>query len=189
MGSARRLSERNTEGTEGIRGDREEFGSEGEESAGMASDAAVDWVPPSPSSFKTSSLFPLISSVPSVFLSMIGLSNVSATLAMPLGLRAAEPAKMTSIISWPRRLLLERSPRTHLMASTTLDLPQPLGPTMPVMTWSKENSVLSAKLLKPQSVSFERRKRNLRGANKRRRPAANGVPGAARPEGRAPRGP
>ncbi len=62
-----------------------------------------------------------------------GFSNTSATDAMPAGLRAADPAKMTSIISLPRRLLLDRSPSTHLIASTTLLLPQPLGPTMPVM--------------------------------------------------------
>ena len=74
-----------------------------------------------------------------------------------MGLREAEPAKMTSIISLPRRLLLERSPRTHLMASTTLDLPQPLGPTTPVTSSSKENSVRSAKDLKPLSVSLARR--------------------------------
>src|ERR1051326_1100990 len=35
------------------------------------------------------------------------------------------------------------------MLSTILDLPQPLGPTMPVMFSSKLTMVLSAKLLKP----------------------------------------
>ena len=76
------------------------------------------------------------------------------TLAMPEGRRAEEPLKMTSIIAPPRRLLADCSPRTHLMASTMLDLPQPLGPTMPVTGASKRISVLSAKDLNPASVSL-----------------------------------
>src|ERR1700734_222774 len=86
-----------------------------------------------------------------------GLWNVSVTDAMPEGLREDEPLKMTSIIASPRRLLADCSPRTHLMASTTLDLPQPLGPTMPVIGASKAISVRSANDLKPQSVSLARR--------------------------------
>ena len=64
---------------------------------------------------------------------------------------AAEPLKMTSAISLPRRLLTLCSPSTHLMASTTLDLPEPLGPTTTVMPAGNSNRVLSAKLLKPTS--------------------------------------
>ena len=45
----------------------------------------------------------------------------------------AEPLKMTSAISPPRRLLALCSPSTQRTASTTLLLPEPLGPTMPVM--------------------------------------------------------
>ena len=89
--------------------------------------------------------------------SSTGLSKVSVTLAQPRGLRVALPAKMTSIIAEPRRLLALRSPSTHLMASTTLLLPQPLGPTMPMTGASKVNSVVSAKLLKPLRVSLARR--------------------------------
>src|SRR5437773_11434859 len=70
--------------------------------------------------------------------------------------RVPEPLKMTSIICLPRRLLADCSPSTHLMASTTLLLPQPLGPTMHVIPGPNSNSVLSAKLLKPVAVSFLR---------------------------------
>ena len=46
--------------------------------------------------------------------------------------------------------LLAQDQRT---ASTILLLPEPLGPTMAVMPWPKSKTVLSAKLLKPQSWS------------------------------------
>ena len=42
------------------------------------------------------------------------------------------------------------------MASETLDLPQPFGPTMAVTPGWKFNAVLSAKDLKPNSVKFLR---------------------------------
>ena len=42
------------------------------------------------------------------------------------------PPKMTSSMSPPRICLAEVSPMTHFRASTRLDLPQPLGPTIPV---------------------------------------------------------
>ena len=89
--------------------------------------------------------------------SITGFSKVSVTDAMPPGLRAAEPAKITSIISLPRSDLLDRSPSTHLIASTTLDLPQPFGPTIPVIGSSKVKVVRSAKLLKPATVSLDSR--------------------------------
>ena len=78
--------------------------------------------------------------------------NTSVTDAMPAGLRFAEPLKITSIIAPPRSDLGLWSPSTHLMPSTTLLLPQPLGPTMPTTGSSKAISVLSAKLLNPASV-------------------------------------
>src|SRR5689334_23303010 len=90
---------------------------------------------------------------------MLGFSNVIVMLAIPLGLRAVEPLKITSIIAPPRRLLADCSPRTHLMASTTLDLPHPFGPTMPTIGLSKTISVRSAKDLKPETVSLARRMR------------------------------
>src|SRR5690606_1441885 len=68
-----------------------------------------------------------------------------------IGLRVPEPLKMTSAISLPRRLLTLCSPSTHLIASTTFDLPEPLGPTTTVMPGGNSKRVLSAKLLKPMS--------------------------------------
>src|SRR5262245_33595262 len=58
---------------------------------------------------------------------------------------------MTSVISFPRRLLGLWSPRIHLMASTTLLFPEPFGPTTQVIPGAKSNLVLSAKLLKPNN--------------------------------------
>ena len=81
--------------------------------------------------------------------SRLGLSKTRVTSATPDGLRPAEPLKITSSMASPRRLLALCSPRTHLNPSTTLLLPQPLGPTIPVIGESNTNSVRSAKLLKP----------------------------------------
>ena len=53
-------------------------------------------------------------------------------VAMPTGLRALEPLKMTSSIDSPRRVFAELSPITHRTASMTFDFPQPFGPTTPV---------------------------------------------------------
>ena len=70
--------------------------------------------------------------------------------------RPAVPAKMTSSILPPRRLLAPCSPSTQAMASTTLDLPEPLGPTTAVMPGSSCSVVGDAKDLKPFSVKLER---------------------------------
>ena len=83
-----------------------------------------------------------------------GFSKVKVTVAAPSGLRAAEPAKMTSSMAAPRSDLAERSPRTHLTASTTFDLPHPLGPTMPIFCSLKRKSTGSANDLKPVSVTL-----------------------------------
>src|SRR5262245_20057607 len=56
---------------------------------------------------------------------------------------------MTSAISPPRRLLADCSPSTQRTASTTFDLPLPLGPTTAVTPGGNSKTVLSAKLLKP----------------------------------------
>ena len=58
---------------------------------------------------------------------------VRVTCAIPSGLRSRVPAKITSSMRVPRRLLALCSPRTQLMASLMLDLPQPFGPTMAAM--------------------------------------------------------
>ena len=74
------------------------------------------------------------------------------TYAMPSGLRSRVPAKMTSSMRAPRRLLADCSPSTQLMASLMLDLPQPLGPTMAAMPSPlKRSSVRSQKDLNPCS--------------------------------------
>src|SRR5690349_6845060 len=59
---------------------------------------------------------------------------------------------MTSSILPPRRLLAPCSPMTQASASTTLDLPEPLGPTMQVMPGSRRMVVAEAKDLKPFRV-------------------------------------
>src|SRR5437870_1410286 len=79
------------------------------------------------------------------------LSKVMVTSARPRLRRVVEPLKITSAISPPRRLLALCSPSTQRTASTRLLLPEPLGPTMPVMPAGKVNSVRSAKLLNPAS--------------------------------------
>ena len=66
--------------------------------------------------------------------------SCSRTSAAPVGLRASLPPKITSSIRSPRRLLALCSPSTQVSASTTLLLPQPLGPTMAVTPWSKVSS-------------------------------------------------
>src|SRR3954467_7439553 len=67
--------------------------------------------------------------------------------------RAAVPAKMTSSMPAPRIDLADDSPITQRIASSTFDLPQPLGPTTPVSPGSTLSSAGSTKLLKPESLS------------------------------------
>src|SRR5690242_724850 len=74
---------------------------------------------------------------------------VRLTSARPSGGRPAVPAKMTSSIEPPRSDFAPCSPITHASASTTLDLPDPLGPTMHVMPGSRRRWVDDAKDLKP----------------------------------------
>src|SRR4051794_38509457 len=73
----------------------------------------------------------------------------SRTSAVAVGLRASLPLKMTSSILSPRRLFALCSPITQVMASATLLLPQPLGPTIAVTPLSKDSSDRSEKDLKP----------------------------------------
>src|SRR5687768_3526481 len=81
-------------------------------------------------------------------------STRSDTSAKSRAGRIAVPAKMTSSIPAPRIDLGEDSPITQRIASSTLDLPQPFGPTTPVRPSSIRSSAGSTKLLKP--VSFSR---------------------------------
>src|ERR1041384_5535492 len=84
------------------------------------------------------------------------LSIVSVTSARPSGARPEVPAKMTSSILPPRRALAPCSPSTQAMASTTLDLPEPFGPTTQVMPGSSRSVVAEAKDLKPLTVRLLR---------------------------------
>src|SRR4051794_11161860 len=81
---------------------------------------------------------------------------VRTTSARPSGGRPAVPAKMTSSILPPRSDLAPCSPITHASASTTLDLPEPLGPTTQVMPGSSCRVVADAKDLKPRRVRLFR---------------------------------
>ena len=65
------------------------------------------------------------------------------------GGRLVLPAKITSSMSAARMALCEASPMTQRSASTRLDLPQPLGPTMPVSPGSIDMSVGSTNDLNP----------------------------------------
>src|SRR4051812_18165080 len=81
---------------------------------------------------------------------------VSSTSARPRGGRPDVPAKMTSSIFAPRRVLAPCSPMTQARASTTLDLPDPLGPTTAVTPGSKSKVVAEAKDLNPRTVRLLR---------------------------------
>src|SRR6476659_8226537 len=76
---------------------------------------------------------------------------VSTTSARP-----EVPATMTSSILPPRSDFTPCSPITQARASTTLDLPEPLGPTMQVMPGSSCSVVEEAKDLNPFRVRLFR---------------------------------
>src|SRR5713226_4657442 len=81
------------------------------------------------------------------------LSTSSATSARLRAGRVEVPPKMMSSISPPRMRFAEFSPITQRSASTRFDLPQPFGPTIPVMPGSIDNSVRSTKDLNPVRLS------------------------------------
>src|ERR1700734_2833728 len=64
----------------------------------------------------------------------------------------AVPAKTTSSILPPRRVLTPCSPITQENASTMLDLPDPFGPTTQVIPGSKRSDVAEANDLNPRKV-------------------------------------
>src|ERR1700758_4672783 len=80
------------------------------------------------------------------------LSMVSVTSARPSGGREVVPAKTTSSILPPRSDLTPCSPITQDRASTTLDLPEPFGPTTQVMPGSRRSVVAEANDLNPRMV-------------------------------------
>src|SRR3954447_16957627 len=81
---------------------------------------------------------------------------VTKTSARPSGGRPAVPAKMTSSILPPRSDFAPCSPMTQARASTTLDLPEPFGPTTQVIPGSNRRVVEDAKDLKPRRVRLFR---------------------------------
>ena len=81
------------------------------------------------------------------------MSIVRVTCARPSGGLEEVPAKITSSMEEPRRLLAPCSPITQARASTMLDFPDPFGPTTAVMPGSNRRVVAEAKDLKPLSVS------------------------------------
>src|SRR5690242_9396018 len=87
------------------------------------------------------------------------LSIVNETSARPSGGRPDVPAKITSSIFPPRSDLAPCSPITQASASTTLDLPEPLGPTTQVIPGSRRSVVEDAKDLKPRNVRLFKYKR------------------------------
>ncbi|CFE71839.1 Uncharacterised protein [Mycobacterium tuberculosis] len=95
-------------------------------------------------------------SVYSIGSALSELSMLTVTSARPSGARDEVPAKMTSSILPPRSVFAPCSPITHARASTTLDLPEPLGPTTAVMPGSKRKVVGAAKDLKPFNVRLLR---------------------------------
>src|SRR4051795_10980425 len=84
------------------------------------------------------------------------LSMVSDTSALPSGGRPGGPAKMTSSIFPPRSDFAPCSPITQASASTTFDLPEPLGPTTQVTPGSSCRVVAEANDLNPRSVRLLR---------------------------------
>src|ERR1700742_5041558 len=59
---------------------------------------------------------------------------------------------MTSCIACPRTAAGDCSPSAHSTASVTLDLPEPLGPTMTLTPGPNSSLVRSGKDLKPLTV-------------------------------------
>src|ERR1051326_320921 len=81
--------------------------------------------------------------------------SVRETSAIPVGFRSRVPAKITSSMRTPRRLLADCSPSTQEMESAILDFPHPLGPTTAAMpSPGNFSSVRSQKDLKPRICSF-----------------------------------
>src|SRR3990167_4753672 len=82
------------------------------------------------------------------------LSKCKLTLALPWADLVAEPAQIKSTPDLERKFLKLCSPKTHLTASTTFDLPEPFGPTIALTAVGNSKSVLWAKDLKPEISNF-----------------------------------
>ena len=68
---------------------------------------------------------------------------------------------MTSCIESPRNADAFDSPKTHLTASMTLDLPHPFGPTTPIRLLETGMVVGSTNDLKPASLIQVKRNSSL----------------------------
>ncbi len=112
------------------------------------------------------------------------LSIVSCTSARPSGPRVEVPAKMTSSIFPPRRVFAPCSPMTQASASTTLDFPDPFGPTMQVTPGSKANVVGCAKDLNPLEGQALQVHGHARGSTRITASTLSSLPPAGRPETR-----
>ena len=100
----------------------------------------------SPLRYKIRVILTILYSVGRIFLVF---SKVSVTCAVLPSLRFLVPLKITLDILSKRNSLLFCSPRTQRIASTTLLLPDPFGPTIPMTSSLKLIIVSSAKDLKP----------------------------------------
>src|SRR6056297_2013110 len=97
----------------------------------------------------------MVSSLYSVGRMPLLLTNVRDTSARPSAFFLAVPLKITLLIELERKRVGRCSPRTQRRASTILDLPHPLGPTIAVIPLSNFTCVLWAKLLKPCNSSSD----------------------------------
>ena len=75
--------------------------------------------------------------------------SVRLTSAIASGLAWSVPLKITSVMAPPRSAFGLCSPSTQRIASDTLLLPQPFGPTIAIIPGSNTSFVRSAKLLNP----------------------------------------
>ena len=80
------------------------------------------------------------------------LSSSTSTSASERACTPWAPAKITSCIDWPRTASGDCSPSAHRTASVTLDLPEPLGPTITDTPGANSSRVRSGKDLKPLST-------------------------------------
>ena len=102
---------------------------------------------------------PLRSSRRRIEISPSGRSMAPSELSSTISTSAAEractpwpPPKITSCIDWPRTASGDCSPIAHSTASVTLDLPEPLGPTMTDTPGANSSRVRSGNDLKPFRV-------------------------------------
>src|SRR6476646_8749430 len=79
-------------------------------------------------------------------------SSTSSTSAALPACRPGAPPKITSCIDWPRTATGDCSPSAQRTASVTLDLPDPLGPTITLTPGPNSRRVRSGNDLKPFSV-------------------------------------